>query len=39
MIGKKVFGLMAVLMLLLVLATPVTAAEKTLQMDIPGCAA
>jgi len=37
--GKKVFGLMPVLMLLLVLAAPVAAAEKTLQVDIPGCGA
>ena len=39
MMGKKVLGLMVVLMLLLVLATPVTAADKTIQLSIPGCAA
>jgi hypothetical protein len=38
-IGGKVLGLMAVLMLLLILATPVTAADKTIQLSIPGCAA
>ena len=39
MMGKKVFGLMAVLMLLLILATPLTAADKTIRLSIPGCAA
>jgi hypothetical protein len=39
MIGKKVLGLMAVLMLLLILATPVAAADKTIRIGIPGCAA
>jgi hypothetical protein len=38
-IGGKVLGLMAVLMLLLILATPVKAADKTIQLSIPGCAA
>jgi hypothetical protein len=38
MMGKKVLGLMAVLMLLLILATPLTAADKTIQLSIPGCA-
>ena len=37
--GEKVLGLMAILMLLLILATPVTAADKTIQLTIPGCAA
>ena len=39
MMGEKVLGLMAVLMLLLILATPVAAADKTIQLSIPGCAA
>ncbi|MBA4421597.1 MAG: hypothetical protein C0390_00695 [Syntrophus sp. (in: bacteria)] len=37
MIGKKLFGLAAVFLLLLVIAAPVTAAEKTIQLNIPGC--
>jgi hypothetical protein len=39
MIGKTVLGLVAVVALLLVIAAPVTAAEKTIQMNIPGCTA
>jgi len=38
MIGKKVLGLAAVFVLL-VIAAPVTAAEKTIQLNIPGCSA
>jgi hypothetical protein len=37
MIGNKVLGLAAVFVLLLVIAVPVTAAEKTIQLNIPGC--
>ncbi len=37
MIGKKVFGLVAVFVLLLVIGAPVVAAEKTIQLNIPGC--
>ncbi len=37
MIGKKRLGLAAVLLLLLVMATPALAAEKTIQLNIPGC--
>lgn len=37
MIGKKVLGLTAVFVLLLMIATPVTAAEKTILLNIPGC--
>jgi hypothetical protein len=37
MIGKKVLGLAAVFVVLLVIAAPVTAAEKTIQLNIPGC--
>jgi hypothetical protein len=36
--GKKVLGLTAIcFMLLLVMATPGPAAEKTIQLNIPGC--
>jgi len=37
MIRNKVLGLTAVFVLLLVIAAPVTAAEKTIQLNIPGC--
>jgi hypothetical protein len=37
MIGNKILGLGAVFMLLLVIAGPVTAAEKTIQLNSPGC--
>ncbi len=38
MIGNKVLGLAAIVfVLLLVIAAPVTAAEKTIQLNIPGC--
>jgi hypothetical protein len=37
MIGNKVLGLAAVFVLLLVIAAPVTAAEKTIQLNSPGC--
>jgi hypothetical protein len=37
MIGKKVIGLAAVFVLLLVIAFPVAAAEKTIQLNSPGC--
>jgi hypothetical protein len=37
MIRKKTLGLMAVIVLILIIAVPVVAAEKTFQMDIPGC--
>jgi hypothetical protein len=36
--GKKLLGLTAIFfMLLLVMATPGPAAEKTIQLNIPGC--
>jgi hypothetical protein len=37
MIGKKVLGLVAAFVLLLVIASPVVADEKTIQLNIPGC--
>jgi hypothetical protein len=37
MIGGKKFTLMVAAMLLLVLAAPVCAAEKTIELAIPGC--
>jgi len=37
MIGKKALGLLVVLALLLVIAEPVAAAERTFQLNIPGC--
>ena len=37
MIGKKRLGLAAVFLLLLVIATPGFAKEKTIQLNIPGC--
>jgi len=37
MIGNKVIGLAAVFALLLVIAAPVTAAEKTIHLNSPGC--
>jgi len=39
MIGNKVIGLAAVFVLLLVIVVPVTAAEKTIQLNSPGCSA
>jgi hypothetical protein len=40
MIGNKVLGLAAILfILLLLLSAPVTAAEKTILLNIPGCKA
>ena len=39
MIGKKAFGLIFVLALLVALALPASAAEKTFQLHIPGCTA
>ncbi len=40
MIGNKVLGLAAILfILLLLLSAPVTAAEKTILLNIPGCTA
>ena len=37
MIGKRILGLIGGLLLFLVLAAPLAAAEKTFQFDIPGC--
>jgi hypothetical protein len=37
MIGKKSIGLAAVFVLLMVIAVPVIAAEKTIQLNSPGC--
>jgi hypothetical protein len=38
MIGKQVLGLAAILLILLLLITvPGTAAEKTILLNIPGC--
>jgi hypothetical protein len=37
MITNKVIGLAAVFVLLLVVAAPVAAAEKTIELNIPGC--
>ena len=37
MIGNKVMGLAAVFALLLIIAMPVTAAEQTIELNIPGC--
>ena len=37
MIGNKVIGLVAVFALLLVIALPAAAAEKTIQLNSPGC--
>ncbi len=39
MIGNKVIGLAAVFVLLLVIAVPVTAAEKTIELNSPKCKA
>jgi hypothetical protein len=37
MIGKKALGLIVVLALLVAVALPAAAAEKTFQLNIPGC--
>jgi hypothetical protein len=37
MIEKKVIGLAVLFMMLFVIAAPVAAAEKTIQLNIPGC--
>jgi len=37
--GKKIFGLLAGLMLVFVLAWPLAAAEKAFDLTIPGCTA
>jgi hypothetical protein len=37
MIGKRALGLIAAALMLLVLAAPLAAAEKTFQFEIPGC--
>ena len=34
---KTIFGLLAVLMLFFVLASPLAAAEQTFDLTIPGC--
>jgi hypothetical protein len=39
MIGKKALGLAAVFVVLLVIAAPVAAEEKTIHLNIPGCGA
>jgi len=39
MIGNKVIGIAAVFALLLIIAAPVTAAETTIELNIPGCSA
>lgn len=39
MIGKRVIGIAAFLALLLVIVAPVVAAEKTIQLNSPGCKA
>jgi hypothetical protein len=39
MIGKKTLGLMVVLALLLMIAEPVAAAERTFHLDNPSCSA
>jgi len=36
---KKIFGLLAGLMLVFVLAWPLAAAEKSFELTIPGCTA
>jgi hypothetical protein len=38
MIGKRTLGLIGTVLMLLVMTTPLTAAEKTFRFDIPGCA-
>lgn len=35
--GKKIFGLLAGLMLVLVLVGPLAAADQTFDLTIPGC--
>lgn len=37
MIGNKSIGLAAVFVLIMAIAVPVTAAEKTIQLNSPGC--
>jgi hypothetical protein len=37
--GKKIFGILAGLMLVFVLAWPLAAAEKSFELTIPGCTA
>jgi|MudIll2142460700_1097286.scaffolds.fasta_scaffold49763_2 hypothetical protein len=37
MIGKRTLGLIGAALMLLALAAPLAAAEKTYQFDIPGC--
>jgi hypothetical protein len=39
MIGKKTLGLIFLLALLIAWGTPASAAEKTFQLNIPGCTA
>ena len=38
MMRKRIIGLIGAALMLLVLAAPLAAAEKTYQFDIPGCA-
>jgi hypothetical protein len=37
--GKRIFGVLAGLMLVFVLTWPLAAAEKVLELAIPGCTA
>lgn len=37
--GRKIFGLLAGLMLVFVLTWPLTAAENSFELTIPGCTA
>ena len=37
--GKKIFGILAGLMLVFVLTWPLAAAEQTFELNIPGCTA
>jgi hypothetical protein len=37
MMGKRILGLIGAALMLLVVATPLAAAEKTVQLEIPGC--
>jgi len=39
MIGNKVIGIAVVFVLLFLIAAPVAAAEKTIQLNSPGCSA
>jgi hypothetical protein len=37
--GKKILGLLAGLMLVIVIAGPLSAAENSIELTIPGCTA